>query len=168
MNVVVIVANLYESEINLHNSVNVVFSVNNAVLELKLAVFAERISSGRKQTVCLARIDINGSGFYSTVSVNVVIVAADLDQTVICAQNSVDNISQSPIQGYNLRIFADYLLNTVFIEQIESLCIGGVLLAINIACADISVLIKAIYLAVNFLQLKSVDGIIVLRTDIIT
>ena len=97
MDVVVVAVDLYEAEINLHDAVNIVSSVDNAVLELELAVRAEGIGSGREQTVCLACIDINSPSFYSAASVNVIIIIADLNQAIICAKHSFINISQTII-----------------------------------------------------------------------
>ena len=157
MNVVVVVANLDEAEIYLHDTVNVVLSVNKAVLELELAVRAEGIGSGGEQAVRLASVYIERAGFYRTAAVNVVVVVANLDEACVCLQCTVLDISQCSIQCNYLRFVTDCLLNSIFIEQIERFCIGRILSAIYITCANISILIKSIDFAVDFLQLKSVD-----------
>ena len=98
---------------------------------------------------------------------DVVVIAIDFDQAIIGAEDSAYDISQRTVQRYDLRFIADLLLNTVFIEQIERLLVGGVLLAVNIALANIAVLVKAVHFAINFLKLQSIDGIVVLRADIV-
>ena len=168
--VVVVLANLNQAKVLLEDAVHIVVIADNAVFEFHFAVCTKLIITDKTKAVALCFTDVMIVRCGQAVTTDIVVIIADLDQTATRLKFAANDIS---VNGFILKLDnGGFLRNresyAIFIKEIDLLFLTSISSAIDITAMNITIFVKAVLDAINFLDGQAPIAGVVVRTNVIS